>query len=326
MFRLSALLPQSENRLKAFRNSDYTGEIPLWYFDRQVPVHRSSLEPLTSLGGALLPRDLWKRLAGMADEKALIESRLIDPLAHADLAEEYGVHPPRAVVLFGPPGTGKTSFARAIASRLGWPFVELHPSRLASDAAGLAGALRARFLDIAELEHAVVFIDEVDEVAARRDAARPTQSHSVTNELLKSIPAFREREGRLLICATNFIRHLDDALLRHGRFDYVIPIGLPDLEARKAMWRRYLPKGAAHIDVDTLAQSSERFSPADIEFAARKAAQRAFDAAMQCDDSTGRRVTPQTAAYVDAIRHTRPTVSETTLTEFQADIRSYARI
>ncbi|RZT60899.1 acetyltransferase (GNAT) family protein [Microcella alkaliphila] len=326
VFRLSALLPQSENRLKAFRNSDYTGEIPLWYFDRQVPVHRSSLEPLTSLGGALLPRDLWKRLAGMADEKALIESRLIDPLAHADLAEEYGVHPPRAVVLFGPPGTGKTSFARAIASRLGWPFVELHPSRLASDAAGLAGALRARFLDIAELEHAVVFIDEVDEVAARRDAARPTQSHSVTNELLKSIPAFREREGRLLICATNFIRHLDDALLRHGRFDYVIPIGLPDLEARKAMWRRYLPKGAAHIDVDTLAQSSERFSPADIEFAARKAAQRAFDAAMQCDDSTGRRVTPQTAAYVDAIRHTRPTVSETTLTEFQADIRSYARI
>ena len=143
-----------------------------------------------------------------------------------------GSHPPRAVVLFGPPGTGKTTFAKAIASRLDWAFVEVFPSRLAADPAGLAGALRETFQRIDELEHAVVLIDEVEEIASHRRGDPPSPLQGVTNELLKIIPAFRERPDRLLVCATNFIRSLDSAFLRHGRFDYVIPIGLPDADAQ----------------------------------------------------------------------------------------------
>ena len=112
-------------------------------------VQRQELGALGQLGGRILARDLWENVAGMRNEKELLERRLVLPLAEADLADEYGVVPPRAVVLFGPPGTGKTTFAKAIASRLEWPFVEVFPSRLASDPKGLAGALRETFLEIA---------------------------------------------------------------------------------------------------------------------------------------------------------------------------------
>ena len=89
----------------------------------------------------MLPRGLWETLAGMEHEKQLIERRVVLPLVNPDLAEEYGLKPPRAIVLFGPPGTGKTTFAKAVASRLGWPFVEVFPSRLA--AAGGCGVRTA---------------------------------------------------------------------------------------------------------------------------------------------------------------------------------------
>jgi transitional endoplasmic reticulum ATPase len=233
--KLSALMPESETRVEAFLSRGFVLKKNLRYFERTIPVQRQELGPLGLLGGRILARDLWENVAGMRREKELLERRLVLPLAEADLADEFGVVPPRAVVLFGPPGTGKTTFAKAIASRLEWPFVEVFPSRLAADPKGLAGALRETFLEISELEHAVVFIDEVEEIASQRAGDPPSPLQGVTNELLKIIPAFREQPGRLLVCATNFIRALDSAFLRHGRFDYVIPIGLPDRQARDAM-------------------------------------------------------------------------------------------
>jgi GNAT superfamily N-acetyltransferase len=193
--KLSALMPESETRVEAFLGRGFALKKNLRYFERKIPVQRQELEPLSLLGGRILARDLWENVAGMRNEKELLERRLVLPLAEADLADEYGVVPPRAVVLFGPPGTGKTTFAKAIASRLEWPFVEVFPSRLASDPKGLAGALRETFLEIAELEHAVVFIDEVEEIAAQRSGEPPSPLQGVTNELLKIIPAFREQPG-----------------------------------------------------------------------------------------------------------------------------------
>ncbi|HSU47920.1 MAG TPA: GNAT family N-acetyltransferase, partial [Arthrobacter sp.] len=154
--KLSALMPESETRVEAFLGRGFALKKNLRYFERTIPVQRQELGALGQLGGRVLARDLWENVAGMRKEKELLERRLVLPLAEADLADEFGVVPPRAVVLFGPPGTGKTTFAKAIASRLEWPFVEVFPSRLAADPQGLAGALRETFLEIAELEHAVV--------------------------------------------------------------------------------------------------------------------------------------------------------------------------
>jgi transitional endoplasmic reticulum ATPase len=333
--KLSALMPEAETRVQAFAHQGFEQKQHLRYFERRIPVQREELTSFAELGARLLPRDLWENVAGMHREKQILEQRLVLPLAQPDLADRFGVVPPRAVVLFGPPGTGKTTFAKAIASRLEWSFVEVFPSRLAADPRGLAGALRETFTTIAELEHAVVFIDEVEEIAAQRSGEPPSPLQGVTNELLKIIPAFREQSGRLLVCATNFIRALDSAFLRHGRFDYVIPIGLPDATARHAIWQRYVPaQVAASVDVDLLVARTDGFSPADIEYAARSASQRAFEAAVDAgardDDAnavaSGTPQGPTTADYLDAIAGTRATVSAEAIAAFVEDIERVARV
>ncbi|MBP2413471.1 AAA+ superfamily predicted ATPase/GNAT superfamily N-acetyltransferase [Arthrobacter stackebrandtii] len=324
--KLSALMPETETRVEAFTNRGFVVKKNLRYFERRIPVQRAELGALEELGGRVLPRDLWDKVAGMAAEKELLERRLVLPLAESELAEEFGVVPPRAVVLFGPPGTGKTTFAKAIASRLEWPFVEVFPSRLAGEPGGLAGALRQTFLDISELEHAVVFIDEVEEIASQRSGEPPSPMQGVTNELLKIIPAFRDQPGRLLVCATNFIRSLDSAFLRHGRFDYVIPIGLPDVQARTAMWERFIPAHLVdEVDVEQLVSASDGFSPADIEFAARSASQRALERAMFDGASPAGRRGPATAGYLETIADTKATVSQEVAADFLEDIAALAR-
>ncbi|KFF59336.1 ATPase AAA [Cryobacterium sp. MLB-32] len=327
MTKLSALMPESETRVDAFINRGFEVKKNLRYFERHIPVQRQELKLLTELGGRLLPRDLWSRVGGMQQEKELLERRLVMPLAKPDLADQYGVSAPKAVVLFGPPGTGKTTFAKAIASRLEWSFVEVFPSRLAADPQGLAGALRETFLKIAELEHAVVFIDEVEEIAAQRQGDPPSAMQGVTNELLKIIPAFRDQPGRLLVCATNFIRALDSAFLRHGRFDYVIPIGLPDVAAREAIWERYIPEAVTGVvDLAALVEKSEGFSPADIEYAAHRASQNALEKALYSDEESPALAGPSTEDYVAAILSTRTTVSAEVAAEFLEDIQTLARL
>jgi GNAT superfamily N-acetyltransferase len=325
--RLSALLAEGETGVTAFRNCGYETR-DLTYFERVVPLQPQDVGLLDALGGRMLPRGLWETLAGMEHEKQVIERRVVLPLVDPDLAEEYGVKPPSAIVLFGPPGTGKTTFAKAVASRLGWPFVEVFPSRLGAAGDGLANALRETFTEIDELEHAVVFIDEVEEIAGERGGKPPSPLQGVTNELLKIIPAFRDRDGRLLVCATNFIRALDPAFLRHGRFDYVIPVGAPDAAARAAIWRRYIPAGfLERIDLDALVEASDLFTPADIEFAARKGSQRALELAVYGDlDEQPQVGGPTTGDYMAALSETRPTLTKTIVDEFEEDIASIARL
>jgi SpoVK/Ycf46/Vps4 family AAA+-type ATPase len=206
--------------------------------------------------------------------------------------------------------------------------VEVFPSRLAATGDGLAHALRGTFNDIDELEHAVVFIDEVEEIAGQRGGRPPSPLQGVTNELLKIIPAFRERDRRLLVCATNFIRALDPAFLRHGRFDYVIPIGAPDATARASIWRRYIPAGVfSRIDLDALVEASDLFTPADIEFAARKGSQRAMEIAVYGAREEQPQVDgPRTADYMAALSETRPTLTKAIVDEFTEDIATIARL
>jgi SpoVK/Ycf46/Vps4 family AAA+-type ATPase len=272
------------------------------------------------LGGQWPSSELWLGIGGMEREKALIERRVILPLAERDEAERHGVVPASAVILFGPPGTGKTTFARAIAGRLGWPFVEVFPSQLSGvDAHGRAGALRELFDRLMYLDNVVVFIDEVEDIASARQA-RP-ETHVIANELLKVISRFRDGGSRLLVCATNSVRDLDHAFTRPGRFDYLVPVGPPDSTAREGIWARYVSAITnEEIDLGELAARSQYFSAADIEFAAQKAAQAAFERSLD-----GGFEPATTEDFLHAAANMRPSISAAMAREFDEDIERFAR-
>lgn len=320
--RIGALLAPGVAGTKALENAGYRSRTGLVFYEKVEHPGASDAGLLWELGGRLLPRGLWDALAGMVREKEAIERRIVLPLAEPALADRYGVTPPKAVILFGPPGTGKTTFAKAVASRLAWPFVELFPSRLAAGSGGLASALRDTFGELAALENVLLFIDEVEEIAGVRSGVAADPGHGVTNEMLKQIPGFRDHDDRLLICATNSVRSLDPAFLRPGRFDYVIPVGPPDPAAREAIWRRYLGPSTEGVDLTRLVGATEMFTPADIEFAARKGAHAAFERAVA--DHAG--AAASTDDYLAAIADTRPTLTDQAITEFQEDIAQYVRM
>ena len=319
--KISALLSSSQAGETALVNRGFASTHDLVLYEKLEPLAPTSMRIVDQYGGEILSAELWDRVAGMFEEKKIINGRVVAPLADPSTASKVGVKAPATVLLFGPPGTGKTTFAKAIAGRLGWPFIELLPSKLESGAESMSAELRSAMSELLQLDHAVVFIDEFDEIASAREHQPATKG--VVNELLKMIPAYRSAPGHLLVCATNFVGDIDSAVLRPGRFDLVIPIGPPDLSARRSLWEAALAnldqRGA---DIEKLATKTDGYTPGDIELAAQRAAAVAFDRIREGLEP----------AYISpddldtAVARTKASVSSDIRERFAEEVERFARI
>lgn len=281
------------------------------------------IQQLNKMGAQIFDQLAWETISPSQPPKQVVEKRIVLPLIESQLAIKHGVSPPRTIIFFGPPGTGKTHFARAIAAKLAWWFIEVSPSELISEGEDRMGAnLKQLFEMTKNLDDVVVFIDEFEEIAASRDNASRAE-RSITNEFLKQVPLFRrEKRRNLLVCATNYIRQLDAAMLRPGRFDCIIPVGDLDHNSRCIIFKHYLA-GTNHgdVDVDKIVSKLSLFTPADIEYLFHKVSQFAFEK----EYASGVDYSITTETFLEKIPECQPSLSEQNIQELEEDSKNYSR-
>jgi len=279
---------------------------------------------LNELGAQTIGREIWDTISDSQPPKQLVQRRIILPLTEESLTRKHGVAPPKTIIFFGPPGTGKTHFVKAIAGVLSWWYIEIAPSMLMEGGAeNIAPRLRRLMQKARQLEEAVVFIDEFEELAGIRDNA-PRLDKSITNEFLKQAPLFRNDANKvLLVCATNHVRQLDPALLRPGRFDCIIPVGGLNDEERRTVLEYYLSRlNTARIDLDLLVGETSRFTPADIQYLFEQVAQYGFEQEIARREDY--RVTTETIMHI--MPGIRPSLTDEIIREFEKDSVRYSRV
>ena len=210
--------------------------------------------------------DTFDDVGGMTDLKHEIQDTIGLMLKHPDDAERYGIEW-NGVLLHGPPGVGKTFFARAIAGEYKLNLMHVSTGDLASSlAGGSAQNIDKAFSTALQNLPCLLFFDEFDSVAQRRDGTPDQEARKTVNQLLTSLESIRDERRLLVMAATNSIEHLDPAVIRPGRFDRHIRIDLPDAEARREIFRAELDDRptAADVDLEDLVRRTEGMTPAAI--------------------------------------------------------------
>ena len=239
-------------------------------FTEGEPIKREDEESANDIG--------YEDIGGCRKQMAQIREMIELPLRHPALFKTLGVKPPRGVLLFGPPGSGKTLIARAVANETGAFFFLINGPEIMSKMAGDSESnLRKAFEEAEKNSPAIIFIDEIDSIAPKRDKVSGEVEKRIVSQLLTLMDGLKTRGQVIVIAATNRPNTLDPALRRFGRFDREIDIGVPDEVGRIEILRIHTRnmKIDEEVDLALIAKDTHGYVGADL-------AQLCSEAALQC--------------------------------------------
>lgn len=210
------------------------------------------------------PNTTFKDVAGIAGVKEELEE-IVEFLDNPKKYHKYGIKLPKGVLLYGPPGVGKTLIARAVAGEANVPFFYQSGASFVQIYVGM-GAKRVRELFAKAKSNApsIIFIDEIDAIGKTRSGKSNDEREATLNELLTQMDGFEGENGVIVIAATNKIEVLDDALLRAGRFDRRVGLSLPNINDRELILELYLKSIKHNLDTKKLSSTLSGFSSASI--------------------------------------------------------------
>ena len=224
-----------------------------------------------------IPEVSWEDVGGLDEVKERLKESVEWPLTMPDRFEHFGVKPPRGIVLFGAPGTGKTLIAKAIAHEAKANFITVKGPELISKWVGESEkAIREVFKKAKQASPSIIFLDEFESIAGARtpnSGEGSDVSNRVVNQMLSSMDGVESMEGVIVIAATNRPEMIDPALLRSGRFERVMHIPPPDHASLRKILKIHtkgMPLGK--FDLESLADKMQNFTGADVEAVCREAA------------------------------------------------------
>ncbi|KSW11519.1 AAA family ATPase [Pyrodictium occultum] len=243
-----------------------------------------------------IPRVTYEDIGGMKDIIQRVRELVELPLKHPEIFKRLGIEPPKGVLLYGPPGVGKTLLAKAIANETNAYFIAINGPEIMSKYYGESEQrLREIFEEAKKHAPSIIFIDEIDAIAPKRDEVVGEVERRVVAQLLALMDGLESRGDVIVIAATNRPNALDPALRRPGRFDREIEIPLPDKQGRLEILQihtRSMPL-AEDVDLERIAEMTRGYSGADLAALVREAAMHALRRYLPRIDLSQDRIPPE---------------------------------
>ena len=222
-----------------------------------------------------VPQVTYEDIGGLTDEIKKVREMIELPLRHPEIFEKLGIEAPKGVLLYGPPGTGKTLLAKAVANESNAHFISISGPEIMSKFYGESEArLREIFKEAREKAPSIIFVDEIDSIAPKREEVTGEVERRVVSQMLSLMDGLEARGKVIVISATNRPNAIDPALRRPGRFDREIEIKVPDKKGRKdilAIHSRNMPLDE-DVNVDKISSTSHGYVGADLEYLCKEAA------------------------------------------------------